>query len=169
MNATIKPTSRLLQIRRVAGERGQGAASLYAFGYADLAELLDLEPLAIARLVIDERLEPLNLPELALARRHGVDWIADCGGDATLASSLRALRPAVVSEVTVAHPPAAEQPPGLDTLWAITYAELGRQLGLSPAATRNAAKGERKALDIRSLASVLDYVEARHPLIPEAA
>ena len=156
MNATEKKTSTPLMVRRIAGDRGQGAGCLYAFGFTEIGEALGLSVLDVAKLVSEKLLEPLHLVELALVRKRGSE-----------AAVLQALpterRPVVVSDVVVATPPEGESPAGLDTLWALTYADIADQLGLAANTVRSSAKGGSKSLNIRSLDSVLDYIAARHP------
>lgn len=156
-----KPSQKLM-VRRVAGERGQGAGSLYTWGYAELSEVLGVEPLVVARAVNDGQLEPLALGELALARKQGLDVLL------SLPDHVHRERPTVVGEVVVAHPPTLEIVRGLETLWALTYADIAVQVGLTPNTVRGAGKGPAKALAIRSLSSVLDFVAARHPLMSHA-
>lgn len=165
-----RPITQTLTVRRVAGDRGRGASSLYCFSYGDLAALIGSTPLAIAKAVMDGKLEPLSLVELVHARTHGLRWLLDgCDGDSVAHAQLLALRPEVVAESADAHPPQIAGPRGLDTLWALTYSDIADQLGIPVMTVRNAGKGRKKALDIRSLASVLDYVAARHPLLATAA
>jgi hypothetical protein len=165
VNELKKPGEKLM-VRRVAGERGQGAGSLYCYGYAEIAEVLQTKPVTVAMAVIAEALEPLSLIELALARKQGLNWLrAGCGGDPEFAGRVRALRPEVVSEVVVAHRPPLKITVGLDTLWAVTYVDVGQQACGSDSAARSASKGASKSLTIRSLSSILDFVESRHPLL----
>jgi hypothetical protein len=151
-----KKQSKPLMVRRVAGDRGQGAGCLYAFRFAEIGSALSLTALDVAQLVSEKKLEPLHLVELARLRKHG-----------TSAAVLAALpidrRPTVVSDVVVATPPDGEAPSGLDTLWALTYADIADQVGLAANTVRSAAKGAGKSLDIRSLDSILDYIDGRHP------
>lgn len=159
-----------LMIRRMAGERTQGAGSLYCYSYSDLAELLGCEPIDVAKAAAAGELDPLSLPELALARQHGLGWLRrQLSSEDAVAKTIIDSRPLATVEVAVANPPQREAPPGLDTLWAITYACVATQVGQPVPSVRQAGKGERRTLDIRSLASVLDYVAARHPLLVAAA
>lgn len=158
--AKIKIPSRHLEVTRVADIRGPGAKTLYAHGYAELADILGTEPILVAECVAARKLDPLNVVELVLARRHGV--VISSGEQTpydTLVAKAKAMRPVSVTEVCIATPPLVEAPYGLTSLWAYTYSDLASQVGASPSATR----GHRQ-LDMTSLRSIVDYVEARHPL-----
>lgn len=146
-------------VTRVAGLRGPGAKSLFAFGYADLADLLGEAPIKIAKYVHDGRLDPLNLRELVIASRMGLAEPKADETHAVMLAEARERRPTSITEVCSAVPPRLPPPRGLETLWAISYSDVAGLLGISTAAIHAAAGGGR--IDMTSLPSVVAYIEAR--------
>lgn len=165
MTNTEKKTTKQMQVHRVAGRRGQGAGSLYCYGYVELAQVLGVTPMEVAQHVLAGDLDPLSLVELVHARKLGLPWLRGVLASQTKnAQQLRAMRPDAVSDVAVASPPASEPPHGLEAMWALTYSDVAAQLGVAVTTVRSAAKGSARALNIRDLGSVLDYVAAKSPL-----
>lgn len=150
------------EVTRVDGPRGQGAPALYAFGYADFAELVGASPWEVAEVVVDGLFEPLSLVELAIARAHGLAELKRIAQEEPdLAEDLWKLRPDRITEVAKAKVSETERPYGLQDLWAITYTDIADQTERGAQTVWNARK--YVGLQITDLVSVVEYVTASLP------
>lgn len=152
----------LLEVTRVAGERGQGAAALYAFGYSDFAELIGDSPWAVAGAVVDGLLEPLSLIELALARQDGLASLRTTLTQPSLTgTAVKRLRPQVVTQTMRVKLTTNPRPYGLRDLWAIGYQDIAIQATVELQTAWNAQK--LRSMDVTDLVSIVDYVVRKMP------
>jgi hypothetical protein len=152
----------LVEVHRVAGERGAGASALYAFGFREIAEVLGAKLIRVAEAVLEGELEPLSLLELAAARKHGLDWIRSVlQADSSVGRTLRRVRPARETEVLRAKLTSQPRRYGLGDLWAIGHADIAAQLDLDVQFVWNAQK--QRDLLITDLSSVLAFVVRHAP------
>lgn len=127
---------------------GPGGALLYAFGYLDLAEVLECTLADAVGLVTDLELDPLDLTALA-RRRSGAPL------EPTPRPFVRETRLVVPSHLLEQCGP----PYGLADCWAFGYADLAMFGDCTVNAVRIAATNS--CFDPRSLADVLAYLEGR--------
>ena len=134
---------------------GSGAPPLlFAFGYLDLAEALQVERDAVVAAVVSGQLDPLDLDALVLARTS------------SLGALQRRLNPGQrIRELRLVVPShrMAESGPihGLGDCWAYSYLDLAHYTHRSTGALRISA---HRGLDPRYLTSLLDHIASQQPV-----
>jgi hypothetical protein len=157
-------------VTRAAGERSAGASSLHTFGYRELAEFLATPVKPIVAAVVDGYLDPVSLLELAVAKKHGIEWMARQKDEHTAAwRAIRQARPKATREVCSIKLPPLPPLYGLDTLWGYGYSDLAAQTHPSAPMSDlewqrrvwNEGKPDRAGFQIDDLSSVVTWV-GRH-------
>ena len=146
-----------VELTRTDLPRGQGAAAIHAFGYADMAALFGVSPWDVAAEVVDGHLEPMSFVELAYARQHGLEALRVLTESKTVLSR----RPRLTHDVCTVYLPALERPYGLSDLWGYTSHDLAAVGDLRMENIHKAATLRR--VDIYSLASAVDYATTMLP------
>lgn len=159
---TVGGPSVLSSITRVAGDRPQGSAALYAYGYADYAELVGASPWDVAGAVVDGLLEPLCFVELVIAQHHGLAGLERLAAkEPSVMRAIRAGRPATVAEIARVRIPGKERVYGLGDLWAFGHADIAGQIQRDTQVVWNAQKSRLMRVD--QLGTVIAYVKAALP------
>lgn len=138
----------------------QGAGTMWAYGYADLASATGVKPLDLVELVVSGELDPLALIEVVGLARGGLPWLRQ------RAAELQPLRVQPVVEQRSVVPSPLPVPPGLTTTWAWCYADLAEATGQTDKATW--AAGYRRGFSrVRGLAPALEFIFERSPLLKD--
>lgn len=140
--------------------KAQGAGTMWAYGYADIAEVTGIKPLELVELVVVGELDPLALLEVVGLARGGRAWLRE------RAAELHPLRVPPVVEPRSVVPSPLPAPQGLTSMWAWCYADLAAATLQSDKATW--AAGHRRGFArARGLTHALDFVLERSPMLKD--
>lgn len=162
-----------LTVYRTDLERNAGAHTLHAYGYPEIMLAIGGRSLwPLVKAVVQGEFCPLSLPELYLARAHGLRAVLSLPtSDPDLSEWLLAQRPDIVHDTATAKP-VGEPIFGLDTRFALTSEDVRLALGWTVPQIKYATL--ERGLALPDLACVIDFYgehmpdEAREQLVDEA-